>query len=1063
VTGDAGDVASEGPRADVPQAPEGGADGAVGVADGDFGGADGVVGVADGDFGGADGAVGGADGVVGGADGAVGDPDGAAPDAPAGVACLASTDCAPADWCNPATNTCQARVLTLPRSFVKDVIPFFDNQGCLGCHSPGGAGTLVGPVPLLMSGTSWETYKALVAGGTTCSSGASQRVCVDEPRRGLLALRLYTMPGAVSQHSNVVTLFNEWSAPALQMLLQWMAEGAPFDGPVTTSDGGASGAADGSAAGDSGADGQPACDRAGAPETTPCVVERGLGIFVSPQGHDDTGTGTRAAPFATLTKALAAAKAAGRPVFACAGDYPEVLDVGAALDGTRLYGGLACADWRYTADKIRLHPAAAGPALRVHDLAAGFELRDADVQSADGKRPGESSVGALVSASMNVRFVRVALTAGKGALGAAGVAGAKGQGTGKGMGDDASDAQENYCSGGGYFLGTGKGGHQLCKNGATSSGGDGGSATAISMPGGNGTPGNAGVSPAAPGGCGFCSGADSSAVPCVNTGSRYCADGVSGASGGPGTPGLGATGTGMLGTSGWSGLRGADGAFGQVGQGGGGGGVWSDFACYPNVDAVPGSGGGAGSCGGDGGGGGGPGGSSIALISIGSGVELVGCQLTSSDGGAGGLGGDGGASGDQFWGGSAGASASRKACDLVGCVGGRGGTGGKGGPGGGGAGGHSLGLAFVGTSPTLTNSTTHVGAAGAPGDCGQYPAGTSASPEPSLNLCKGRPGRAAATFSSWVDHVTDNQGPSASKNLKTSSSACNRIDVSWDAADDMPGVGGSAATDLVYQLCWSTAAADCADGAGFQIKATTGKNVLAWPITGVAYDTSYVVAVRAVDLSGNTGTVASLMQKVSTTSPLAPSQPLANAMIVSRLAPTWQLSWGYAADSCTPSDHFTYEYCVGGASCATWQALPAGAGMTTISVPDACGATVGVRARNSTQAGAVSIVGPLKCYEDVQGIFKGTGCQVSGCHNAGTNNMLNAATAATWRGGRSACEQQPFAAPGDPGGSYLYLLAIAPVHVPPLVNNSCGVTTMKPGDAGATAGLISRWISDGAQ
>src|SRR5207253_2357601 len=53
-----------------------------------------------------------------------------------------------------------------------------------------------------------------------------------------------------------------------------------------------------------------ACDpgTSKSPTESTCLISEKYGIFVSPQGSDSTGVGTRAAPFKTATKALQAAK-----------------------------------------------------------------------------------------------------------------------------------------------------------------------------------------------------------------------------------------------------------------------------------------------------------------------------------------------------------------------------------------------------------------------------------------------------------------------------------------------------------------------------------------------------------------------------------------------------------------------------------------------------------------------------------------------------------------------------------------------------------------------------------
>ncbi|HMI84979.1 MAG TPA: hypothetical protein VK550_12850, partial [Polyangiaceae bacterium] len=76
-----------------------------------------------------------------------------------------------------------------------------------------------------------------------------------------------------------------------------------------------------------------ACDpgTSKSPMESACLISEKYGIFVSPQGSDTTGVGTRAAPYKTLTKALQGAKGNVMRVYACdeGSGYTDALTVDA--------------------------------------------------------------------------------------------------------------------------------------------------------------------------------------------------------------------------------------------------------------------------------------------------------------------------------------------------------------------------------------------------------------------------------------------------------------------------------------------------------------------------------------------------------------------------------------------------------------------------------------------------------------------------------------------------------------------------------------------------------------
>ena len=91
------------------------------------------------------------------------------------------------------------------------------------------------------------------------------------------------------------------------------------------------------------------CDATAFPASDSCVVSEDFGVFVSADGDDSSGDGSRARPFHTLGRAAQAAHDRGRRVYACAtaGAFAERLQLGTALDGLQLFGGFSCSDWSY--------------------------------------------------------------------------------------------------------------------------------------------------------------------------------------------------------------------------------------------------------------------------------------------------------------------------------------------------------------------------------------------------------------------------------------------------------------------------------------------------------------------------------------------------------------------------------------------------------------------------------------------------------------------------------------------------------------------------------------------
>jgi hypothetical protein len=421
------------------------------------------------------------------------------------------------------------------------------------------------------------------------------------------------------------------------------------------------------------------------------------GVFVSPQGSDVLGAGTRAAPYKTLAKGLQVAKGNVNRVYACDSGtgYTDALVVDATFDGTRLYGGFECAGWTYaTTRRAKVHPASGVP-LTVKALTVGFTVEDVEFDAADAAT-GQSSIGVIVDTALNVVLRGVRVVSGKGGAGAAGADGGPGA-----KGDTAMSSQDGLAGGclidgGNGQLGGSWGGASMCG----SAGGSGGQASRgpiAGNPGGTGVP------------------LDNVESPNTPNGGAVGMPGEVGSRGVAGAPGASAT-AGTFASTGFApGPGGGAGTDGYVGQGGGGGGASNaPSGCM----GASGGAGGMGGCGGGKGTGGGSGGASLAVLVWTSTLTFDHCELVGSDGGSGGNGGNGGSGGKGAAGGNGGAGSAGDAATGVGKggSGGVGGDGGAGGPGAGGNGGPSYAVVYKGTAPSRINGTivSH-GAGGAKG------------------------------------------------------------------------------------------------------------------------------------------------------------------------------------------------------------------------------------------------------------------------------------------------------------------------------------------------------------
>ncbi len=375
------------------------------------------------------------------------------------------------------------------------------------------------------------------------------------------------------------------------------------------------------------------------------TVKAECGVFVQ-IGAPSGGAGTQESPYGSIREALEGSELGN--VYVCNADdegFSDALTIGPEI---HLYGGLACADWRFDLERRTAWTAPADEIpLKLSD-GTGAIIDGFAITAADSAIDGGSSI-AILSDGAVAALRRVDIVTGAGGDGGVGVEGEIGP---------------------------------LALGGRDAASGGGGGDSSCGVPGGAGAP----LPSDMPG---------SSGVPTIqsNGGSSGPAMCMVGGAGDPVT-GTGALGThasrGTISTSGYVPTNdGTIGGEGGPGMGGGGGGAITDVG--------GGGGGGAGGCGGTGGGPGTSAGSSIGI------VWLLGTQLTFTDctaaigpGGNGGEGGPGGMSSTPG-GGGLGINGS--------CSGGAGSPGQQGGTGGSGAGGDSLVIAYQGSEadpPRLT-------------------------------------------------------------------------------------------------------------------------------------------------------------------------------------------------------------------------------------------------------------------------------------------------------------------------------------------------------------------------
>lgn len=384
-------------------------------------------------------------------------------------------------------------------------------------------------------------------------------------------------------------------------------------------------------------------------------------VYLSPQGNDSTGDGSKGAPLASLAAATKRAKEKGfARVVACAGQYDGAPTV---IEGRMsLFGGFSCADWTYAAANVTTFTAAADAIPLALKGAQATRLQDVQVKARAATKEGGASIGLLIVDSVDIEARRVSVQSAAGAPAKNGVRADFNYPT-------TTELKGNNAIG----VAGGLAAPFTCPGAKSTTGGKGGK--------GDGSQGDDGA-PAAVGGA-------------KGSGTTDCSAAVNGTGKNgskPSSPGeaSGAKQLGRLSMDGWQGESGAPGNAGEPGGGGGGGFGFTSGG---------GGGGGAGGCGGAGGAAGGPGGSSFAVVVVDSTqVSILESNLVAGTGQPGGTSTEGQAG--QATGGNAGQHDTNGGCD-----GGKGGAGGDGGIGGAGAGGASIGVLYKGVKPNVDATT----------------------------------------------------------------------------------------------------------------------------------------------------------------------------------------------------------------------------------------------------------------------------------------------------------------------------------------------------------------------
>ncbi len=418
-------------------------------------------------------------------------------------------------------------------------------------------------------------------------------------------------------------------------------------------------------------------------------ITEAFGVFVSTAGAAGA-TGSRSQPLASLTEAIAMAKAAKKRVFVCDGTYEETLEL---ANGVSIVGGLDCSAptaWKLT-DKRSVLKAPSSPAVHAENITVPTRIDNFDIEAPDATAASGSSIGVIAVDSNALTFAKGFIKAGVGMKGVDGV-----------EGEQLAIRFDRTATAG---LAA-----RTCVDPVTQT------CTNVPQPGGTGAvtsclkP-NGEVAFVSTGGAGGLAGVVSRTRPMhawhvVASADPVGASGAPAVGGADGQEGRSAV-EGKISPDGYESADGVPGTSGSPGQGGRGG-----DASKPPGDAVgtwwgqSGAGGGSGGCPGLAGTAGKGGGASIAIVAVRSPVRVESMALTASSGGAGGQGTFGS---QRNEGGLPGAFPvlNDDTRPSFGSPGGRAGISGNG------AGGPSIGIAYQGGAPILTQTNTKVGAGGA--------------------------------------------------------------------------------------------------------------------------------------------------------------------------------------------------------------------------------------------------------------------------------------------------------------------------------------------------------------
>lgn len=430
-------------------------------------------------------------------------------------------------------------------------------------------------------------------------------------------------------------------------------------------------------------DGPPAPHEVKGTPTESELVEA-LGVFVTVEGSDD-GDGSRAHPFHTLAKGIAAGKELGKRVYVCSGTFEEAV---AIEDGVPMVGGLDCAsasEWKVGTGRTRIE-APSSPAVRAEGVTRPTRFEGFEVIAPDAKEPSASSIGLFAIGSPGLSIANARIAAGNGAPGQPGSEGIQLVQTSKTLDGQAGYYAAPYAA---QPILAGRGGVSTCSGapahdgGAGGNGGSGGlyqskSDVVLGVPQPyawhvyGGDPAN-GAKPGQPGtgqgGARGQDGASASSAPRFDANGYAPLDGAPGTDGAPGKGGAGADGLppdAVLATQHAGELW-----VGSKGSGGGAGGC-------PGLAGTPGRGGGA----------------SVGALLLDSPITIIASEIVSAGGGAGGR----GSLGSSPTAGGKGALTPRLA--------GNGGNGGASGVSGSGAGGPSFAIAHTAAAPPKVMSTT---------------------------------------------------------------------------------------------------------------------------------------------------------------------------------------------------------------------------------------------------------------------------------------------------------------------------------------------------------------------